>query len=209
VQIEVFCVEEPCRCPSLSARMEVLRRLQCLHHPHIEPVLDVLPGRRALAALYGKRAGCSLASRLVQRGPLPWPMIARLAHAIADALRAAAEVGIVHGRLDADRILLGRGPEPPWLAGLGELADVALPGADAAGDARALARVCCQAVLGRPPRRGADGRIETTSLPVPLADLVGFSEAVPRNARGWPIWSEVVGLLRLSLDVQSRPAGAP
>ncbi|WP_236706457.1 serine/threonine protein kinase [Frankia sp. ACN1ag] len=128
-----------------SAAVAAARALAELAHPHINPVVAVLPTAEGLALITEPVVGAiSLARLLALRGDLDPGEVVTVGLPVAQALAAAHAVGIVHGRLEREDILL----EPngrPVLTGLGiaALADAAradpLPPEAASADVHDLA----------------------------------------------------------------------
>ncbi|WP_462202469.1 protein kinase, partial [Frankia sp. CcWB3] len=112
-----------------SAAVIAARALVDLEHPHLVPVVAVLPTAEGLALITEPVVGgVSLARLLAARGDLDPGEVVTIGLPIAQALAAAHAVGVVHGRLGREDILL----EPngrPVLIGLGAaaLADAARP----------------------------------------------------------------------------------
>ncbi|KFB04995.1 MULTISPECIES: protein kinase [Frankia] len=112
-----------------SAAVIAARALVDLEHPHLVPVVAVLPTAEGLALITEPVVGgVSLARLLAARGDLDPGEVVTIGLPIAQALAAAHAVGVVHGRLERADILL----EPngrPVLIGLGvaALADAARP----------------------------------------------------------------------------------
>lgn len=167
-----------------QAERERLRReartLARLAHPRIITVWDFfetdLPGAPEQPVLVTELVGgTSLAERL-ERGPLPYPEAVRICGQLADALRAAHEVGIVHRDVKPGNvILIGEGlklldfgiahaPNDIQLTGsltIGTplcMAPEQIRGRPAVpeSDIYALGCVLFWCLTGRPPYRGGD-----------------------------------------------------
>ncbi|MCM3884854.1 serine/threonine protein kinase, partial [Frankia sp. R82] len=123
-----------------------------LSHPHLVPVIAVLPISDGLVLITEPVAGAiSLARLLAARGTLDPGEVVTVGLPIAQALAAAHALGIVHGRLGPEDVLL----EPtgrPVLMGLGvagladaERAAATVP-AVAAGDVHDLATILLESM---------------------------------------------------------------
>ncbi|WP_243407645.1 protein kinase [Frankia canadensis] len=180
-----------------SAALGAARTLAELEHPHLVPILAVVPTPDGLALLTEPVVGAvSLARLLTARGNLDPGEVVTVGLPIAQALAAAHAAGLVHGRLEREDILL----EPtgrPVLVGLGvaSLAEAArpdpiAPGAAAADvhdlatlllesmreatgpDAAAVAVAVATALIDDPMRRPAAGDLASalarSATPLPV-----------------------------------------
>jgi serine/threonine-protein kinase len=167
-----------------QAERERLRReartLARLAHPRIITVWDFfeteLPGAPEQPVLVTELVGGeSLADRL-ENGPLPWPEAVRICGQLADALRAAHEVGIVHRDVKPGNVVLigdgvklldfgiARAPNDTQLTGnltIGTPLCMAPEqirgrGAEPESDIYALGCVLFWCLTGRPPFQGGD-----------------------------------------------------
>lgn len=93
----------------------LLAALAELRHPNIEPVHEILPLGDEVAIRTDPIQGETI-SQIVAGGPLSVDEFRMLAKQMLSALAAAHERGIVHGSLNADRILCRREPNAPWTA---------------------------------------------------------------------------------------------
>lgn len=93
----------------------LLAALAELRHPNIEPVHEILPLGDEVAIRTDLIKGETI-SQIVAGGPLSVDEFKMLAMQTLGALAAAHERGIVHGSLNADRILCQRKPDGPWTA---------------------------------------------------------------------------------------------
>ncbi len=135
--------------PLESSRAEILRRARAegevlarLHHPHILPVFD---GGEEDGYTWIATALCeggNLASKVRREGPLPPKTVAELMAAVAEALDAAAQSGVIHRDVKPENILFdsaGRAyvgdfglariqPLPGQAAGYSDLQPATAPG---------------------------------------------------------------------------------
>jgi len=159
-------------------------RVASLEHPAIVPIHDYWrePGAAYVVTL--RMDGGSLTDRL-ERGPLSTASVAALVDRLGGALVAAAEAGIVHGRVGSDSVLFDTAGQP-WLTDfpLGQH-DAAATAGDDVHDFAAMVRACLPegtgpgaAVLGR--GLATVGRPTMAELvPMLLADLTGVRPASP------------------------------
>ncbi len=98
--------------PMESGRAEILRRalaepevLARLHHPHILPVFDAGEENGYTWIATALCEGGNLASRIRREGPLPPKIVAEIMAAVAEALDAAAQNGVVHRDVKPENIL--------------------------------------------------------------------------------------------------------
>jgi eukaryotic-like serine/threonine-protein kinase len=97
-----------------QAERERLRReartLARLAHPRIITVWDFfeteLPGAPEQPVLVTELVGGETLADRLEQGPLPWPEAVRICGQLADALRAAHEVGIVHRDVKPGNVVL-------------------------------------------------------------------------------------------------------
>ncbi len=102
----------PVDSPMESARAEILRRalaepqvLASLHHPHILPVFDSGEEDGTTWIATALCEGGNLASRIRREGPLPSKVVAEIMAAVAEALDAAAQSGVIHRDVKPENIL--------------------------------------------------------------------------------------------------------
>ena len=154
-----------------------VRRVAALRHEAIVPIHDHWREPGAAYVVMRRMGGGTLRDRL-DEGPLPAPEVVTLAARVGGALAAAAEQGVVHGRV---------GPESVFFddAGTPYVGDFALgdPTGGPADDARAFAALVGEALTGNRPIGGevtgappSVAPVLATSLdgvePPPMADLV-------------------------------------
>ncbi len=222
-----------------SAAVAAARALAELAHPHLNPLVAVLPTAEGLALITEPVVGAiSLGRLLAVRGDLDPGEVVTVGLPVAQALAAAHAVGIVHGRLEREDILL----EPngrPVLTGLGvaaladaaradpvppeaasadvhDLADLLLGAMrEATGpDAAAVAVAVATAMIDEPHRRPSAAELaaalarSTTPLPVRLP-----GDGEPRTATRPPGPSPTETLPRIppvgrGHAAETRPPGA-
>ena len=103
----------------LSERIEQVRHLARLHHPHLLEVYDVdglAPDTESTLVLENV-AGEPLAV-VLREGPIAEPALARMGAQLASALAHAHAHGVEHGAIGAASILVDRGHTEAWLVGL-------------------------------------------------------------------------------------------
>jgi serine/threonine protein kinase len=146
----------------------LVERLSTLNHPHIRAVRELLPGDEELVLVLEHVDGGTLGQLLLVRGTLDPGEVVTVGAAVASALAAAHERGLVHGDLSPDHILLT--PDgTPMVSGLA-LGGLAAPADDEepnpyvdpaeaqeseptpAGDVYSLAAICYMALTGLVPR---------------------------------------------------------
>jgi serine/threonine-protein kinase len=80
-----------------------------LRHPNVVEIIDWETLEDGTPCIVMERLhGQDLAQRLAERGPLPWPAIARIADAVLAALEVAHRADIVHRDLKPQNIFLAR-----------------------------------------------------------------------------------------------------
>lgn len=209
----------------LSERIEQVRHLARLHHPHLLEVYDVdglAPDTESTLVLENV-PGEPLAL-VLRDGPIGEPELARMGAQLASALAHAHAHGVEHGAIGAASVLVDRAHADAWLVGLTASLSGPLPvvgeqpdddGEDAArrraADVRALAAVLsgvlehAAAVVG-----GADPEAVTrptdrddTAPDSPLAALLRDVETDPPAAA---VFSEQ--LVRVGPGVAAREGRA-
>ena len=103
-----------------------------LRHPNIVSVVDVVRDDTAVAVVMPYASGGSLASRLA-RGPMAALEVVQIADAVASALTAVHERGVVHGDVKPGNIVFDR-PGPAGVALLTDFGVARLPGASPTDD---------------------------------------------------------------------------
>jgi len=166
--------DDPARLVALLRDVEAAARL---HHPGAAPVLgtETIGGELAVVELH--RPGATLRALLDASGRLPPDVAARIALDVcaalarAHAIDAGDGVRLVHGALDAARIVVGE-DGTAFVCGLG-LAG----GGDPAADLRALARVLHEVLAGEPPA-DPPRRLDVPGIPEALASAVDRAAGV-------------------------------
>ena len=152
------------------------RRLASLRHPAVVPIHDYWREPGAAYLVMRRMHGGTLADRLA-RGPLTNAELATLVGRVGGALTAAAEHGIVHGRVTVDSVLFDTAGEP-------FLSDFAL-GTTEAGDDQHDFVVMVMACL--PSERGPAAELLTRGLATvgrpAMAELVAMLVAVVQRHR--------------------------
>lgn len=147
----------------LSERIEQVRHLARLHHPHLLEVYDVdglAPGAESTLVLENV-PGEPLAL-VLREGPITEPALARMGAQLASALAHAHAHGVEHGAIGAASILVDRANSDAWLVGLTASLSGPLPIVDPETDGDGAAR-----------RRDADVR----ALAATLAEVVEHAAA--------------------------------
>jgi WD40 repeat protein/DNA-binding SARP family transcriptional activator len=193
--------EEVADCPEFVRSFDATaHRVASLRHPAIVTIHDHWREPGAAYVVMRRMHGGTLRDRL-QRGPLTIAAARAVAGRIGGALVAAAEAGIVHGRVTTDSVLFDEAGDPyladfvlgtadPGQAGGEDVHDFAVLVRDCLGHARdAVADILARgtSTAGRPPiaelvpllvaalaggEPGADG-----TLPNPYKGLRAFDEA--------------------------------
>ena len=172
--------------------------LETVAHPHLLRIKEMLPDGGELVFALTYADGGSLGQLLLARGTLDPGEVVGMAAAMAEALAALHEQGLVHGDVTPENVLFSADARP-LLADAGLLALVeggesgtlgytdpsAEPGAPpaAAGDVYGLAAVCYAALAGAPPEPGASHRpLHQVAPGVPS----GVSHVVEAGLQGTP-----------------------
>ncbi|NMO88696.1 protein kinase [Actinomycetospora sp. TBRC 11914] len=187
----------------LSERIEQVRHLARLHHPHLLEVYDVdglAPDTESTLVLENV-PGEPLAL-VLREGPIAESDLARMGAQLASALAHAHAHGVEHGAIGAASILVDRAHADAWLVGLTASLSGPLPvvgedpdddGEDAArrraADVRALAAILTEVVEHAAAAVGGDDP-EAVTRPTqrddatasPLAALLRDVEAEPPSA---------------------------
>jgi hypothetical protein len=103
----------------LSERIEQVRHLARLHHPHLLEVYDVdglAPGAESTLVL--ENVPGEPLSLVLREGPITEPALARMGAQLASALAHAHAHGVEHGAIGAASILVDRANSDAWLVGL-------------------------------------------------------------------------------------------
>lgn len=183
-------------------------------HPHVLGLVDAgaTTAGAPFVAMDLVTAG-SIGDRLRAFGPMTPTDVARVGAEVADALEAAHAVGIVHGHITPDDVLVGR-------RGRTLLADFGLPSIDRgrpvpapevgrggpptpAADVFALGATLYTMATGR-PATGADRLPLPPEVPFPLVDVIETCLAVEPDDR--PALADVATRLEA---VAAGTAGAP
>ena len=154
--------------PELAADQTVRLRFtraaelaETLDHPHALPVEAVGEADDSVFLVSPWVQGANLAARLA-RGPLSPAQALRVLAPLAQALAAAHRIGLAHGNITSESVLIAEGPDQEvYLAGFGSgqaRRDPAPPAADIAAFGQlVLDTVGADTEAGRPPASGADG----------------------------------------------------
>ncbi len=132
---KVIALDGPDVATTAEAAARLVREAEIvagLRHPNIVPVIDVVRDDSAVAVVMAYARGGSLATRLVG-GPMAAVDVVRLADAMAAALMAVHERGVVHGDVKPDNIVYDR-PGPAGVALLTDFGVARLPGASPTDD---------------------------------------------------------------------------
>jgi serine/threonine-protein kinase len=93
--------------PEFARRLrEEAERSAALSHPGIVPVLDVWDERGAIYLATDFVRGINLAERIKRLAPFPLAVAIDIAAAIAEALQAATDAGVVHGDLRPENVII-------------------------------------------------------------------------------------------------------
>ncbi|MCD2194449.1 hypothetical protein LQ327_13820 [Actinomycetospora endophytica] len=150
----------------LSERIEQVRHLARLHHPHLLEVYDVdglAPDTESTLVL--ENVPGEPLPLVLREGPITEPALARMGAQLASALAHAHAHGVEHGAIGAASILVDRANADAWLVGLTASLSGPLPvvDPDAEDDGDGAAR-----------RRDTDVR----ALAATLAEVVEHAAAV-------------------------------
>lgn len=176
-----------------EAARRVLAALDAIRHPNLARVLQLIPCGDEFVFVLDYAEGGSVGQLLLARGTLDPGEVVTMAGAVARALAALHERGVVHGDVTPENILLAA-DATPLLADVGLLGLVddgdgppagtfgytdpaRKPGeaATPAGDVYGLAAVCYTALTGTPPEPGPARRPLlqlAPGVPPPLAHVV-------------------------------------
>jgi hypothetical protein len=186
--------------------------LEALGHPGVPRLYDcaILPRERAWSAIEPIE-GDSLATVLAT-GPLPIPEMLRVVRGIAEVLAHAHALGIVHGRVRAESILL----RDDVLPALVDWRDARLECVDGSGDVLGLGIIAYRALTGHMPAGPATGPasiagwIEAMLAPGPLArpSAAAIAAEAARFATPGVLVEEHAGPVPEVEDVIVGPVGA-
>ena len=166
----------------LSERIEQVRHLARLHHPHLLKVYDVdglAPDTESTLVLENV-SGEPLAV-VLREGPIAEPALARIGAQLASALAHAHAHGVEHGAIGAASVLVDRAHTDAWLVGLTASLSGPLPVVDPeadddggaarrrAADVRALAGVLAEILEHTAATTGGDDAAAVT-LPTARED---------------------------------------
>ncbi|HKJ56026.1 MAG TPA: BTAD domain-containing putative transcriptional regulator [Nitriliruptoraceae bacterium] len=187
-----------------------LRRVAALHHDAIVPIDDHWREPGGAWIVMRRLRGGTLADRLAEGGAMAPGAVATLAARIGSALDAAADAGIVHGRVIPQSVLLDE-------AGTSHLSDFPIGAVDGSHDddvvafVALLAQALTGSTAGVPPLDDASGvsasaaqppgvdvlaRALATTPPPPLAVLVAdlVAEIGPTGRTSEPVPNPYKGL---------------
>ncbi|HEY2192264.1 MAG TPA: hypothetical protein VGH76_08170 [Actinomycetospora sp.] len=208
----------------LSERIEQVRHLARLHHPHLLEVYDVdglAPDTESTLVLENV-PGEPLAL-VLRDGPIGEPELARMGAQLASALAHAHAHGVEHGAIGAASVLVDRAHADAWLVGLTASLSGPLPvvgeqpddGEDAArrraADVRALAAVLSGVLEHAAAVVGGDDP-EAVTRPsarddtVPDSPLAALLRDVETDPPGAAVFSEQ--LVRVGRGVAAREGRA-
>jgi WD40 repeat protein/DNA-binding SARP family transcriptional activator/energy-coupling factor transporter ATP-binding protein EcfA2 len=175
------------------------QRIAALRHEAVVPIHDYWREPGAAYLVMRRMSGGSLSDRL-ERGRLANGEVAQLAARVGAALTAAADRGIVHGRVTAENVLFDD-------AGAAYLSDFAVGTAGAcrpANDLRDFAALIGECLTRHCAARPGAGATENGGLPASLAEVLSRAAA----PSGRPTISELVGALVAALDGEAEPSAA-
>ena len=143
----------PSEDPRAAAALEGARRSATVTDPHVLRVLDAIQEQDHLNVVHEWGSGVSL-DRMLQEGPLDPRKAAWLVREVAEALVAAHRLGVAHGRLIPENVML---TDLGAVKLIGFVVDGVLHGAadpgphDPGGDVRNLVALLYAGLTGRWP----------------------------------------------------------
>lgn len=161
-------------------------RLRKLRDPVLTEVREVgLLEDGAPCVVLEPVAGRSLAGLLAERGPLPWAEAARVGEIVATAIGTKHGVGLQHGDLAPEDVVIGETGVRLVAFGVGRA--VGLP--PASSDLAALGAVLAETLSGLRIDRGSPGTVRIVApaglppIPNVLVDLVGEILLAPEGSK--------------------------
>ena len=152
------------RLPDLRARFLREARIAAgLSHPHIVPVHAVEEHDMVVCFMMAWVSGGTLASRVLQEGPLPPAEVSRVMQEVAWALAYAHQRDVIHRDIKPENILLERGSQRTMVTDFGIARVREAAGNTPVGDMLGTPRLASPEQAGGEP---VDGRSDLYSLGV-------------------------------------------